>query len=93
MRKKENALKIFLKMQIIFKELYYCICNLSSLISYILNEYTKDIYLSECVWQKYASTNSVESMCSYERIMHDPISTGSNSKQTQRFILSIPAIH
>lgn len=39
-----------------------------------------------------AGTNS-ESMYSYERIMHDPISAGSNSKQTQRFILSIPAIH
>lgn len=38
MRKKQNALKIFLKIQMIFKELYYCVRNLSSLISYILNE-------------------------------------------------------
>jgi len=37
--------------------------------------------------------NSTESMPAYERITHDPISVGSNSKQTQRSILSIPAIH
>lgn len=62
----------------------------------ILFEYINNVCLSGWLWQLHGTVvtpNFTESMPAYERITHDPISAGSNSKQTRRFILSIPAIH